>query len=89
MYMHAHMRGDYMYMHAHMRGDYMYMHAHMRGDYMYMHAHMRGDSMFNEVLQQCSVVVCQGVLDHGQHVERRVGEILKPLTTPVHCSGVI
>ena len=29
----------------------------------------------------------EAVLDHSQDVEGRVGEILKPLTTPVHCRG--
>ena len=29
----------------------------------------------------------EAVLDHGQHVEGRIGKILKPLTTPVHCTG--
>ena len=29
-------------------------------------------------------MVCQAILHHGQDIEGRVGEVLKPLTTPVH-----
>ena len=32
-------------------------------------------------------MVGKAVLHHGQHIEGRIREILKPLTTPVHCTG--
>ena len=40
--------------------------------------------MFNKVFQEVSIMVGQTVLHHGQHIEGRVGKILKPLSTPVH-----
>jgi hypothetical protein len=30
-------------------------------------------------------MVGKAVLGHGQDIEGRIGEILKPLATPVHC----
>ena len=35
------------------------------------------------MVQQLGVVVGQAVLHHGQHVQGRVGEVVKPVPAPV------
>ena len=35
--------------------------------------------MFDEVFQKLSIMVGKAVLDHGQHIQGRVGEVLKPM----------
>ena len=47
-------------------------------------SYMRSDVVGDEVLQQCCIVVGQAVLHHSQHIQGRVGEVIKPVATPVH-----
>lgn len=46
--------------------------------------YLGGDATVHQVLQQLLVPMSQHVLHHAQDVERRVGEVLEPVLTPVH-----
>lgn len=39
------------------------------------------------MLQQLLVMMSQNVLRHAQDVQRRVGEVLKPMLTPIDCAS--
>lgn len=45
-----------------------------------------GDATVHQVLQQLFVMMSQNILHHAQDVQRRVGEVLEPMLTPIHCT---
>ena len=45
--------------------------------------------MGDEVVKEGRVMVGEAVLYHGQQVERRVREVVKPVSTPVDCKTPI
>lgn len=45
--------------------------------------YMCGDVVCDEMFQKTSIVVGQKVFHHGEHIKRRVGEVLEPVGTPV------
>lgn len=46
--------------------------------------YLRSDATVHKVLQELFVMMRQNVLNHAQDVERRVGEIFKPMLAPVY-----
>ena len=47
-------------------------------------SYVRGDVVSYEMMEEGGVVMTQAVLYHGQQVQRWVGEIVEPVSTPIH-----
>lgn len=50
---------------------------------MFIRGHLWGDGVLDEMMQEVSVLMGQYILHHAQHVDGRVGEVLKPVLAPV------